>query len=119
MSKLYTPYEEGAMSELVQKLSIGQHRVSAFVHPEKSIDAFKRCVEDGYVHVRFPDTRGGTTLGITLDRGLTDMSGANFESNEGRVTLSGTLTLDYVPVRCEAVLTLPELEGTGRLVVEA
>src|SRR6266699_2494891 len=105
------------MSELVQKLSTGDHQVEAWVHPERNIEAFKRCIDNGYVHVRFPNTRGGTTLGVTLDPELTDVSAADFGSSAGRVVLSGTLTLDYVRVRCEAVLDLPSLEGTGRLVV--
>ena len=105
------------MSELVQRLAAAEHHVEASVHPEKSVNAFERCLNDGYVHIRFPETRGGTTLGVKIDRDLTDLSAADFSTGKGRVRLCGNLTLDYVPVRCEAVLELPELEGMGRLVV--
>src|SRR5437867_4284695 len=107
------------MSELVTKLSTGNHDVEISVYPDKSIDAFKECVDDGYVHVRFPNTKGGTTLGVTLDPRLSDLSAADFAAHSGRAVLAGELILDYVPVRCEAVIDLSTLKGTGRLVVQA
>jgi hypothetical protein len=56
---------------------------------------------------------------VTLSRERTDLSTADFAGRSGRVSLVGTLVLDYVPVRCEAVIDLPALTGKGRLVVES
>jgi hypothetical protein len=105
------------MSDLVKKLSERSHDVELTVHPPNSQSAFKECLDDGYVHVRFPNTNGGTTLGVRLDRERTDASAADFGGGTGRVVLSGTLTLDYVPVVCHAEIDLATLKGTGRLEV--
>jgi hypothetical protein len=103
------------MNELIQKLSDGQHPVEIALRPEKTCAAFKRCIDRGYVHVKFTGTRGGTELGVTLDTGATDLSAANFESAEGTVRLVGDLTLNYVRVRCCADVDLKSLAGTGNL----
>lgn len=103
------------MNELVQKLSEGQHPVEITLRSERTCAAFKRCIDRGYVHVKFTDTRGGTELGVTLDTGAIDLSAANFESAEGKVRLVGDLTLNYVRVRCRADVDLKSLAGTGNL----
>jgi hypothetical protein len=107
------------MSELVEKLSATTHPVEMKVYPEDSVDALKTCIDDGYVHVRFPETRGGTTLGVRLDRDRTDLSQADFAERKGRVVLAGVLTLDFVPVTCHADVDLQTLKGTGRLAPRA
>ncbi|MGH9346348.1 MAG: MbtH family protein, partial [Vicinamibacterales bacterium] len=103
------------MSELVQRLATGEHRVEISLRPERTVAALKQCIDRGYVHVRFTETRGGTELGIPLDRERTDLSSADFEHGTGHLVLAGALTLDYVNVRCIATIRLPELEGQGRL----
>ncbi|WP_018215463.1 hypothetical protein [Salinispora vitiensis] len=52
-----------------------------------------------------------------MDRDATDLSGADFVAGTGSVHVEGTLTLDFVPVRCVADLDVATLSGTGRLVV--
>jgi hypothetical protein len=102
--------------DLVQRLSEGDHPVEASLRPEKTVQQFKERLDLGYVHVKFTDTRGGTELGVRLDRDALDLSRADFENQTGTVHLEGGLTLNYVPVRCVADIDLQTLSGTGRLV---
>ncbi len=103
------------MSELVQRLSQGQHPVAISLRPERTVKAFKERIDRGYVHVKFTGTRGGTELGLALDRQRTDLSAADFDNEVGRLTLVGDLSLDYVKVRCVAEVELSSLEGHGHL----
>jgi hypothetical protein len=71
----------------------------------------------GYVFIKFTETRGGTDLGVRIDKSATDLSQASFEEKTGIVSLEGTLTLNYQKVRCFARISLETLSGTGHLVV--
>jgi uncharacterized protein YbdZ (MbtH family) len=105
---------------LVDKLCEGNHPVEAGLRPAKTVKLFKEAIDRNYVHIKFTKTRGGTELGVRLDRDLCDFSRADFENETGPVHLEGGLTLDYVKVRCVAAIDLSTLEGTGYLVkVEA
>lgn len=105
------------MEELVQRLAEGEHPVIVG-GPKPSIEDFRRRVEDmGYVFIKFTDTRGGTDLGVRVDKNRTDLSQAFFDQRTGVVHVEGTLTLDYVKVRCVANIALETLSGTGHLVV--
>lgn len=105
------------MNELVQRLSQGDHPVTVG-GPAPSLKEFqKRLNEMGYVFIKFTDTRGGTDLGVRIDQSATDSSQAHFEQGNGMVHVKGTLTLNYVKVRCVADVDLATLSGTGRLVV--
>ena len=53
---------------LVERLSQGSHRVEASLRPDKTVQLLKECIDRGYVHIRFPDTRGGTELGVRLEQ---------------------------------------------------
>jgi uncharacterized protein YbdZ (MbtH family) len=101
---------------LVEKLCEGDHPVIASLRPEKTVNAFKDRIDMGYVHIKFTETKGGTELGIRLDRNTLDLSQADFENQEGAAHLEGELTLDYVKVRCVVDLDLKTLAGKGRLV---
>ena len=103
------------MNDLVRRLSEGRHPVEISIRPERSVKALKECVDRGYVHVKFTNTRGGTELGVPLDRTRTDLRGADFEQGAGRITLVGALSLDYVKVRCVAEIDLASLAGQGQL----
>lgn len=103
------------MSELVRRLSEGDHPVEASLRPEKTVKAFKEAIDRGYVHVKFTNTRGGTELGVKLDMQATDLSRADFEKETGAVHLVGNLTLDFVKVRCIADINLDTLTGQGHL----
>jgi uncharacterized protein YbdZ (MbtH family) len=101
---------------LVDKLCEGDHSVEAGLRPEKTVKLFKEAIDRGYVHIKFSKTKGGTELGVRLDRDFCNLSEADFENGRGPVHLEGGLTLDYVKVRCVADLELATLEGTGHLV---
>ena len=103
------------MDELVQRLSTGDHPVEASLRPAKTVQAFKECIERGYVHIKFPNTQGGTELGVRLDQEATDLSQADFDNHIGYVHLVGGLTLNYVKVRSIADIDLTTLTGKGHL----
>ena len=102
------------MDELVQRLSQGEHPVEITIRPEPTLQAFKECIDRGYVHVKFTGTRGGTELGVRLDRTASELGG-DFEGGSGRVKLVGDLTLNYVKVKCIAQIDLATLGGQGHL----
>ena len=102
-------------NELVDRLCDGDHPVEASLRLEKTVQRFKQHIARGYVHIKFTDTKGGTELGVTLDRERSDLSEADFERQTGTVRLVGTLTLNYVKVRCVASIELPTLTGRGHL----
>lgn len=101
---------------LVERLCEGDHPVAAGLRPEKTVKVFKDAIDRNYVHVKFTATRGGTELGVSLDRDTCNFTKADFENGTGTVHLEGGLTLDYVKVRCIADIDLLSFEGTGQLV---
>src|SRR5215510_5567988 len=101
---------------LVDRLCEGDHPVEAGLRPEKTVKLFKEAIDRNYVHIKFTKTRGGTELGVRLDRDACDFSQADFEYGTGSVHVEGGLTLDYVKVRCIADIELSSLEGKGHLV---
>lgn len=106
-------------TSLVEKLSTGDHPVEVELRPEKSVKLFKKEIDRGYVHIKFTDTKGtkgGTSLGIRLDKGASKLDDADFENEKGTVHLEGELTLDYVKMRCIANIDLSTLKGKGHLV---
>ena len=102
------------MNELVKKLTQDQE-IEASLRPEPTLPAFKAAIDRGYVHAKFPNTRGGTELGIPLDRERSDLSGADFEGGKGSVKIVGELVLDYTKVRFHGTIDLATLKGIGRL----
>jgi uncharacterized protein YbdZ (MbtH family) len=100
---------------LVDKLCEGDHPVEAGLRSEKTVKVFKEAIDRNYVHIKFTKTRGGTELGVSLDREACDFSRADFDQGSGTTHVEGNLTLDYVKVRCIADIDLATLEGTGRL----
>jgi Core binding factor beta subunit len=104
------------VDELVARLSAGDHAVEASLRPEKTIKALKECIDRGYVHIKFTETEGGTELGLKLDRQVSDLSKADFDTETGNVHLVGNLTLNYVKAQCVADIDLKTLEGKGYLV---
>ena len=103
------------MNELVERLSTGQHPVEASLRPDRTVENFKACIDRGYVHIKFTETRGGTELGVRLDSDASDTSTADFDEAKGRVHLVGNLTLNYEPVQCVADIDLETLNGEGCL----
>ncbi len=69
--------------------------------------------------MKFTQTRGGTELGVPLDKSRSDLTHADFDKETGKVRIAGELTLDYVPVRVIADVDLPSLQGEGHLEILA
>lgn len=104
------------MNELVAKLCSAPNPVAIILRPERTASALKQRIEKyGFVHIKFTSTRGGTELGVRLNKEACNLASANFEQAEGKVTLHGNLRLNYIPVECIAEIDLSTLEGTGRL----
>jgi len=108
------PQEES----LVSRLSQGEHKVRLARGKAEGIPELRQSITRGYVFVEFTGTRGGTELGIRLDRENCDLAEADFENRKGHIQLTGRLVLDYVPVCCRISVDLSTLEGTGNLTVE-
>lgn len=105
------------MNDLVRQLSEGEHPV-AVGGPRPSLEEFKKRVEEmAYVFIKFTGTRGGTDLGMRVDKTATDLSRTDFAQGIGMAHIEGMLTLNYVRVRCVADIDLATLQGTGHLVV--
>ena len=104
------------VDELVAYLSNGNHEVEAGLHPEQTVKALKECIDRDYVHVKFTETKGGTEIGIKLDRQASDLSKADFDAQTGSVHMVGNVTLNYVKVQCVADIDLRTLAGKGYLV---
>jgi len=101
--------------ELVDRLSEGDQPVEASLHPDQTAQRLKERIEQGYVHIKFTQTQGGTELGVRLLPDLCDSSQANFDNATGSVHLVGELVLNYVKVRCIADIDLATLAGQGHL----
>lgn len=104
---------------LIDRLCEGDHAVEVSLRPESSVEHFKETIDRDYVHIKFTETKGGTELGIRLDRNISDFSAADFENGKGIVHIEGNLTVDYVKVKCVADVDLSTLRGKGYLVREA
>ena len=96
--------------DLVDRLSQGSHPVEASLRPERTVDALKECIDRGYVHIKFTGTRGGTELGVALER-----DAVAFDEGASSVRIVGGLTLNYEKVRCIANIDLNTLAGQGHL----
>jgi hypothetical protein len=107
-------HRRSAVNELVQRLTQEQE-IEASLRPEPTLSALKAQVDRGYVHAKFPNTRGGTELGIPLDRTRSDLSGADFDQGTGHIKIVGELVLDYTRVRFHGTIDLATLKGTGHL----
>jgi len=102
------------MDELVRFLSEGSHKV--LVDRAKTPADFRTSLDDGFVLLRFPDTRGGTTLGVRLDKSRCEL-GESGSTNT--VKLTGTLVLNYNEIELRADIDPTSLEGTGSVTLIA
>ena len=105
------------MNELTQRLASGNQPVTVG-GPKPSIGELRQRLDEfDHVFIKVTETRGGTDLGVRVDREATDLSAADFDGGHGTVHVEGTLTLNNDPVRCIADIDLETLNGTGRLVL--
>jgi hypothetical protein len=103
------------MSELVERLSSGRHPVILSLRPAPNVALLKESLDRGFVYIKFTGTRGGTELGVTIDRERTAVDRSALESRSGIMKVIGDLTLDSVPVRCIADIDLATFAGEGYL----
>ena len=101
--------------DLLQRLSETGQNVEVSLRREKSVRALKERIDLGHVLIKFTETRGGTELGVELDRDSLNLNDADFDAQKGNVHLEGRLTLNFVKVRCIADIDLATLAGKGHL----
>jgi hypothetical protein len=104
------------INELVQRLSEGKHEV-VIGHRDEVYEEIKQRIEDGYIHIKFTQTRGGTELGINVDLNNTNLKELDFNKGEGLLHIEGTTNLNYNAVRCIADIDLATRKGEGCLQV--
>ena len=81
------------MNQLVQRLSQGEHPVEVSLRPDRSLETLRECLDRGYVHVKFVSTKGGTELGVRLNRESCSLPANALETGQGTITIVGNLSL--------------------------
>ena len=104
------------VNELVERLAYGDHEV-VFEDRVEDLEDLKNRVEDGFVFVKFTQTRGGTELGINLVKKESDFSQADFIKGTGKLHVVGVCELNYNKVKCIADIDLQTRTGVGHLEV--
>lgn len=100
---------------LVERLSHGDHRVEVAGLGDNPLRRLRERIDLGHVMVRFPETRGGTELGIRFDPKTVELGGCNLDAGTGKLVLQGELTLDGTRVRIHADIDVASMAGRGRL----
>jgi uncharacterized protein YbdZ (MbtH family) len=102
---------------LVERLSRGDHPVEVTGLGDDPLRRLRERIELGHVLVRFPETRGGTELGVRFDPKSLELSGCDLNAGRGQLPLRGDLTLDGTRVRVHADINVASMTGRGRLEV--
>jgi hypothetical protein len=102
------------INELVQRLSDGKHEVMLGYRNEP-YDEIKQRIADGYTHIKFTQTKGGTELGINVDLDNTNIENVDFIKGHGVLHIEGTTNLNYNFVRCIADIDIASRKGVGFL----
>jgi thioesterase domain-containing protein/acyl carrier protein len=103
-----------AAHALISRLGQAQP-VEVSLRPRPTAELLEAAVNRGHIHLRFPGTRGGTELGVRLERGACDLGGADFRGGTGTLRLVGEVSLDGVGLRCHADIELRTFQGLGRV----
>ena len=104
------------INELVERLANGKHQVVIGSRGE-SYEEIKQRIEDGYIHIKFSQTKGETELGINVDLSKANLAQLDFINGTGVLHIEGTTNLNYHPVRCIAEINLSERKGEAYLVI--
>lgn len=75
----------------------------------------ERLLNMKFVFVTFPETKGGTELGVDVDSDLTNINDADFIHGTGHIHVVGTCELNYQKARCIAEIDLSTKKGIGYL----
>ena len=100
------------MDKLVAKLSTGKHFV-IFEPRTEELSEIKERLNQGFVFIKFTETRGGAEVGINIDTQLTHLEEANFETGKGTLQIAGTCELNFQKVRCITDIDLATRQGVG------
>lgn len=100
---------------VVEVLSRGDHHVEIVGLGEDPPRRLRERIELGHVMVRFPETRGGTELGVRFDPKALDLTGCDLEGRKGMLMLQGNLTLDGTRVCVNAKIDVASMVGRGWL----
>ena len=111
------PLPEDDAAPLVERLSGEGHPVEIRTNASDKLAYMRERLEIGHVHVLFPETRGGTELGLALEEEIRDQAIKSLDSGN-EIVLEAKLNLDGTAVRCSARVSVPELAGNGGLSVE-
>jgi hypothetical protein len=107
-------YSSKCRSELVERLSRGVHKVS-FEDRVKDPSYVEERIKDGFVFVKFTQTKGETELGINLIQDECDFSSGDFKEGTGKLHVVGTCELNYCKIKCIADVSLTTRDGIGHL----
>ena len=102
------------INELVERLSVGTHEVVIGYRGENN-EEIKQMIENGYVHVKFTQTKGGTELGVNVDLSNTNIQEVVLNQEREVLHLEGLTNLNYNLVRCIADIDLTTRKGEGAL----
>ncbi len=102
------------MSELVETLSKELHEVE-FEARTDNLHEVENRIRNGFIFIKFINTRGGTELGINVDPAEVNFNELDFKTGVGNLHIEGTCTLDYEKVRCIADIDLSTRTGKGFL----
>lgn len=102
------------MDDLITRLATGDHPITAKIRGGVAASNLRDCIDRGYVHIRFTGTRGGTELGLRLDKEARELATGSFNKGSG-VKIVGSVTLNAESVRCIAEIDLHTLDGMGHL----
>ncbi len=102
------------MDSLVENLATRQP--VEFESRTRTLEELKeRLLDMKFAFVAFPETKGGTEIGINIDIDLSDVKDADFNNGSGHISLIGTCELNYQKVRCIAEIDLSTKKGMGFL----
>ena len=104
------------INELVERLSNGKHKVIIGERNE-SYEEMKERINDGFFHIKFTETIGGTELGINVDKSKTNINEIDLET--GLLHIEGTTNLNYNDVRLIADIDMKSKSGEGYLKIES
>ena len=104
------------INELVERLSNGRHKV-IIGERDESYEEMKERINDGFFHIKFTETKGGTELGISIDKSKTNINEIDLET--GLLHIEGTTNLNYNDVRLIADINMKSKSGEGYLQIES
>jgi hypothetical protein len=103
------------INELVKRLSTNRHEVILGSRDE-SDEEIKQRIRDGYIHIKFTQTKGGTELGVEIDLKYTNIKELDMDI-KSLFHIEGITNINYNSVRCIADIDFETRKGEGYLQV--